>query len=241
MFHSRLCRRALVCASVVLLLLGQSTLAASVSPDMNKAITKLVDAQQLDKHWPSMVDAGAQRGAEKVFTGFMAAAQQGGALDAADKQRATALIQKYAPQIAADVTRMHRGLNARQFMLDWAVTYYPKFFDVAEIGALSDFYGGPAFQSMVGIQLDSEREHARTGADVNLIRERLANRLSASDKAALLAFSNSAAGHKEQGMSPEMASSLQAFWDARFKDEEARLLRPYITRMTAEFKAGQQR
>lgn len=123
------------------------------TPEMRNALSRLAEAQHIEKVWPMMVSAMEPMAAQTVLETAMSSLEKDPRLNAEQRSKGRVQLEALAPQMAADVTAHLRSIDAAKMMREMMAAVYPKYFTQAEIASLADYYSSSARQKTAAADL----------------------------------------------------------------------------------------
>ncbi|MFZ6655367.1 hypothetical protein [Undibacterium sp. TJN19] len=199
---------------IFVLLLSPIIQAQSLTPEMKKALHDFVAIQNLDKLWATIIDGEAKNGIEGIKRGAIEKLEQASSLTDAQRANAKKIMIELAPQLADEVTAMHKKIDIVSLVTDMTETIYPKYYTVQEIRDLSNFYGSMAFRKTAVFGQEVAAESKRTGESKEMIWRNYEYRFSEQERQFMLDFNNSATGKKQKTIGAKVnAESMDFFYN----------------------------
>lgn len=178
--------RWMLCAALALPI--TAAMAAGLDPDMRAALRQLVDAQQLDRTMPALLDSARLRGIEQVRQEAGQSIADNRQLSEADRARARKIMEEMAPQLVAGVDADMRKLDLQALALEMVEAVYPKYYSLEEVRQLAAYHASPGYRKMLEAMRKVEQEHARTGANKEQLWRLYTNGVSAQEQREVGAF-----------------------------------------------------
>ena len=192
-----------------------SAQAAEPSPQLKRAVDKLVESQNLAQMWPMIIETSSKNGAQQIALGAREAIDKNADLTAAQRAKARAIIEEAAPQMAVEIDALHRKIPVKALLTEMAYAVYPKYFTPSEIEEMARFYSGSVFPKLARFQILSQEESARTGRSADTLFSKYVGQLTQSETASVVAFNNSATGRKLQRVGSAFTKEAQMYLFSR--------------------------
>ena len=213
----------ILAALVIFLSAVTASQAAFAQDDDTKvAVTKLANSLHLEKFWPIIIQKASVNSVENVNRGALARIESISGLSDAQKAHAKEVMEKWAPQIAADVDALHRRMDVKALSVDMIETVYTKYFTGLELQRLAEFYDSSEFQKVAA--------HSVSSSNGSL--EAL---LTPQEKTVLMNFYQSPLGQKQRN--PQIGRDSLAYMNSRVSPLLDALVAPYQERLLKELQA----
>jgi hypothetical protein len=222
---------------LVLLLCCASTPAgaAEPSPQLKRAVDKLVESQNLAQMWPMIIESSSKNGAQQIVLGAREAVDNNADLTAAQRATARAIIEETAPQMVVEIDALHRKIPVKALFTEMGYSVYPKYFTPSEIEEMARFYSGTVFPKLARFHIRAKEESARTGQSADALFSKYSAQLTQSELASMLAFNNSATGRKLQRVGPAFTEEARMYLLSRTSKDVDQVAHKYGLLMREKF------
>jgi hypothetical protein len=202
-------------AFIFVLLISSIIQAQTLTPEMKVTLHDFVAIQNLEKLWVSIIDSEAKNGIEGIKRGTIEKLEQTSSLTDAQRANLKKIMIELAPQLADEVTAMHKKIDVVSLVKDMTEAIYPKYYTVQEIRDLSHFYGSMAFRKTAIFGQEVTAESKRTGESKEILWRNYEYRFSEQERQFMLDFNHSATGKKQKAIGAKVRDESLEFFYAR--------------------------